>query len=706
MENCVKPNMTGDYPAIGPRIARMPQFIAALVLPLVVNSPLFFLGPAAISAISMGIGYAVTLGLALGARLLLGNKGPKPEDVQNNFRQATPGRTALYGKGKMGGPWVFGEAKDGDFHRVVALSARALTEIEEYWIDDKLVTLDGSGGVVEDPYTDVVTIRSRLGADTETSYSELTAVFPEWTVNHRGDGVASLYSVFAGVKADQLSATYPSGIQTQTRVVAKGVQVLDPRDNSTEWSDNAALCALDYMGHESGFRLPDSVLLTANARALWAQAADDCEDAITLKAGGTEPRYRLWGVYRYDERPADVLGRLMAACDARLQPTPDGGIAITVGKTRVPTVTLDESMVLSFDGVQRGKSILETANTITGQYTSVDHDWQAQDADPWVDDADVSERGEITQSADFICSPSHPQTRRLMKIAAHRANPEWRGTFIFSLAAMVAFGEREVNFRYSPFGIDGVFEVQDFQLLFGEESTPKAVQIVLQSMPATAREWTPDEEGTAPQADATSGSNAIPAVTGFTGLIVRKTVGAAQVPYAQLSWDDPPSAALTVQVQGRETGATAWQAIPVATDALTADSFVLSDGEEYEFQARHVSLSGKGGPWTASVVLTAVADPTAPGVVTGVTKTGGAGQVVLGWTSPNSANYAAANIRRNTTNNEGTATLVRTEYGPPSTADSWTDTALAAGTYYYWIKARNASGVESASVATGAVTVT
>jgi hypothetical protein len=93
-------------------------------------------------------------------------------------------------------------------------------------------------------------------------------------------------------------------------------------------------------------------------------------------------------------------------------------------------------------------------------------------------------------------------------------------------------------------------------------------------------------------------------------------------------------------------------------------------------------------------------------VVTSISAAGGVGQIAFNWTAPNSANYTAARIYTNTLNSFTGATLRRTEYGPPATADSFTVTGLAAGTYYGFVEAINASGVAAAAVATGAKTVT
>lgn len=692
---------------------RVRHGLESLVLLAVVSAGVS--GPTAIAVTVGVIVGAIQIGVAIGLSYLASSlfkpDAPKPQDVQTSVKNPVAPRVRHYGRVKTSGSWVFAESKNGNLYRVIALGTGLLDAIEEYWIDDNHVTLDANGDAQEYPYAfdgkHKARLQSRLGLPTETSYSDLTAVFSEWTTSHRGDGVSSIFARQLATASDIITKVFPNITNTVYRVVARASKVYNIATGTTIWSENAADIARDYLTNAEGMRLPSGVIDTPLASAGWLAAHNRCDEAVTLKAGGTEKRYRLWGSYQLDERPADVLSRMTAACDGRLVPTPDGGLTLDVGTWVEPTVTLDADAITGFSEVSRGRDVLTTANIIRATYLSPFHDYQSTDADQWIDDADVALRGEIAKDTSFNMAPSHGQCRRLMKLEAYRANPEWVGVFQCNLRAMAVFGQRFVRIAYPMFGINEVFEIQDFRFNIGEGGILTGVSIQVQSMPSAAYDWdAATEEGTAPITEDTVVDDTIPLPTNFDFLVDRITVGGTLVPYGVLTFDLSPSEALILQGQYKKTTDTDWSVVAISENATTANTTALSDGVTYEAQVRFVTLTGRQGAWTASQTITPVADTTAPGVVTSVTKTGAAGQVTLGWTSPNSANYTAANIRRNTVNTEGSAVLVRTEYGPPSTADSYVDGGLAAGTYYYWIKARNGSGVESASVATGSVVVT
>ncbi|MBA3576176.1 MAG: fibronectin type III domain-containing protein [Sphingomonas sp.] len=660
-----------------------------------------------VTLVTAAIGIGLSVGLNFLASALFAPEQPKPEDVQTSVKNPTVSRQRHYGRVKTSGPWVFGESKAGQLHKVIALGTGELDAIEEIWVDDNIVTVNGAGNVTVSPYNGALRILTRMGLPTETHYSELTSAFPEWDSAHRGDGISSLYAYQRGVSADKISKVFPNLTQTLYRVVARASKVFNPSTGTTVWSDNAAAVIRDFMTHADAMRLPVDMMTTTEATAGWLAAYNVATENIARKAGGTEDRYRLWGSYRLDERPADVLSRMLQCCDGRIVPTPDGGVTLDVGAWEEPTVIIDEDAIVGFSEVSRGRDILTTANVIRATYLGVTHDYQATDADQWRDEDDVSLRGEIASDLSFNMAPSHGQARRLMKLAAYRANPSWVGTFQCNLKGLAAFGKRFVRVTYPLFGIDEVFEIGDFRFNIGEGGILTGVTIQVQSMPAEAYDWDAEaEEGTEPISETVTTDDTIPLPLNFSFIFDRITVGSTLVPFGIILFDLPPSEGLKVEARYKLQSASEWNVVPVGDDATEAQTPALSDGAIYEAQVRHVTITGRQGDWTASDTVTPVADGTAPGILTNVVGTGGVGEVALSWVSPNSPNFTAVNIRRNTINTEGSATLIRTEYGPASNSDSYIDTGLAAGNYYYWLKARNGSGVESASVATGLKVVT
>src|SRR5690606_7548774 len=385
---------------------------------------------------------------------------------------------------------------------------------------------------------------------------------------------------------------------TNYRVVARTSEVKNPVTGAIAWSDNAAAVIRDYMSHRDGMRLPENLFTTPLAQAGWVTAFNRANEAVALAAGGTEPRYRLWGSYRLDERPADVLGRMLNCCDGRIVPTPDGGLTLDIGTWAEPTVVINADAIVGFSDLGRGRDIMTTANTIRATFLDPDQDYQAADADPWVDEADVLERGEIAKDVQFNMAPSHSQARRLMKLEWFRANPSWVGTFTCNLRGLVAFGERFIRIQYPLFGINSVFEVQDFRFILGEGGIVQGVTLQVQSMPETAYQWEPEQEGTAPVSDHTEVDDTIP-------VPAPPTVAFATGPVANLTFPPSPSNILNYRVRFKKTADTEWQtSASLENDATSFTTTQLAADTEYQFQLALATERGRLGDWSASTIAT------------------------------------------------------------------------------------------------------
>ncbi len=547
-------------------------------------------------------GIGLSTGLSFLAQSLFAPKAPKPEDVQQSFRQPTPTRIKHYGRVKATGPWIFGASKAGDFYKVIALGQGPIDAVEEFWLDDNLITLNSSSGEIQQsPWIggqgeSYVRIRSRLGQIPETHYDELTAQFPEWTSTHRGDGVASLFALQRAVGSDYLTSLFPNLINTNYRVVMRAAKVQNPVTGAVEWSDNAAAIIRDYIVNQDGMRLPASAVSTPLAQAGWVAAFNRAAEAVPVAAGGTQPRYRLWGSYQLSERPADVLGRMLQCCDGRLVPTPDGGLTLDIGQWEEPTVIIGPETITGFSGLKRGRDVLTTANTIRATYLEPSQDYQGADADPWADEADVLERGEIVSDMQFNMAPSHSQARRLMKLAAYRAKPNWVGTFQCNLRALAAINERFVRIEYPLFGINSVFEVQDLRFVIGEGGILTGVTLQVQSMPSDAYNWDASQEGTAPA----TGSVTEDGIPTPDSPVVTFSAGTAE-----LTFSPSPSILLFYQVRYKKTVDSTWTTSgSLENDATSFTTAALTADTQYEFQLRWVTEKGRPGPWGASTVAT------------------------------------------------------------------------------------------------------
>lgn len=542
-------------------------------------------------------GIALSTGLSFLAQSLFRPAAPRPEDVQQSYRQATAPRVRHYGRVKASGPLVFLESSQGDLYKIAALGQGPVDAIEQFWIDDKRVYLNESTFVTTAPWATKVAIQYRLGEASQTAYSFVSTRFPEWTSDHRGNGVASLAIRQLPVPDSDFLSMFPRGVETNYRVVMRAAKLVPFGGGTPAWGDNAAAVIYDYMRHADGMRLPASVLDTPLALAGWSAAFARANENVPLAAGGTEKRYRLWGSYQLNERPADVLGRMLQCCDGRLIPTPDGGLTLDIGTWEEPTVIIGPETITGWSGLKRGRDVLTTANTIRATYLEPNQDYQAADADPWVDEADVSERGEIAADAQFNMAPSHGQARRLMKLAAWRANPSWVGTFQCNLRAMAAIAKRFVRIQLPVYGINSVFEVQDFRFNIGEGGMLAGVTLSVQSMPGAAYDWEPSQEGMAPVYDETVVDDALPIPAAPT---VDFSGGAAN-----LSFSPSPSPILFYRARYKTTAGSTWttsgnlenDASTFATGSLTADT-------EYEFQLAFRTEKGRMGSWGASTVAT------------------------------------------------------------------------------------------------------
>jgi len=159
----------------------------------------------------------------------------------------------------------------------------------------------------------------------------------------------------------------------------------------------------------------------------WVAARNECDDNVTLKAGGSERRYEIAAEISVDEEPLAVLQRMARCCNARI-PECGGRYKIKVGGQSGSSVLsfTDAGVVVSegqsFDPM---KGTSELVNGVAGDYLSAADGWVPKSAPPRINtdyrDEDGIE-GIAQVSYDYVTSSSRAQ--RLMAAILKEARRE------------------------------------------------------------------------------------------------------------------------------------------------------------------------------------------------------------------------------------------------------------------------------------------
>lgn len=694
---------------------------------------IFLITELAGAALAGGIVLSVTttivgIGLSIGASLLaaqfLGPKKPEASPMERQFINRSPvsPRTRSYGRVRVGGAQAFLDEHANGLYRVLAHGEGPIDAVEEHLIGETVVALDGDGWVISPSHLAYhIYIHNRLGTSAPAAYTGMVNV--GWDGSELGRGVVTSMTYFGAGDQDTFRNRYPQGENTSYKQTQRAAKIWDPRDLDQDpddpatwaWSDNAALIVLDYLRHATGFAMPDQWFLSDIED--WKEQADISYQPVALKDGGFTPRYRLWGTYSYSDRPGDVLERLLSACNGRLMNGANGGLVLRVGYWTEPTVTIGSAAIVGFD-VGAGNDGPSTAKVLRATYTEPALGYSEADAAPWSNSGVIDEAGGGLQTADaqLYFVPSHSQCRRLMKQAAVKLAPVWRGTITTNLLGLPAMTERFVWIELEDLAASFTAEIDDADFVI-QDGIVTGLRLMIVATPAESFAWdAATEEGDAPEAPPATGSGVL-GLPGNFGVFIEAS-GADVVAVAHVDLLDPAD---MTDVRVRVAGTDTWALLPRPAAGIgMVETPPLTAAAVYEFQARSVrrdlsafGLSGllSGYPswivsnWTATVTRTATVDAVAPSPPVDLSATNYEGPAVVAWTQPASANTYAARVYWSQTNAPAGAGLLVNTFAGTSAVLAHTHASPLSGDNYYWVAAVNGSGVESARTAAGSITI-
>jgi len=605
-----------------------------------------FLAPI-ITAVAGWVGTTLAAGgigamlLRLGGSLLLSYASqalmPKPEAPARmvTLRAPVMPRDMVYGRARKGGVIVFLHAsgsKNQFLHLVVVLAAHRVKAIGAVWFEGEMAV--DAAGVAQGRWAGKVTLETRLGGDDQTAFASLMANLPEmWTPEHRLAGCAAIY-----LRLTYDQDAFPGGIPNIAVDIEGKDDILDPRTNTRGYSENAALCLADYMAHPRfGLGAAIGAGDGIDAAAL-IEAANICDEAVPLAAGGAEPRYACNGVVSLSQDPKTVIEAMLSAMAGRVAHA-GGAWRLMAGAYRLPGV------VLTADDARAGGMVLatrvsraESFNAVRGQFVSPENDWQADDFPAVTSATYLAEDGgeQVWRDLSLPFTLSSSAAQRLAKIELARARCQMTLRLAGKLSAWAAMVGETVLIEHPRWGFAAKpFEVQSLRLDLTAHGDGAALlpDLVLRETSPLIFDWDASEEAIYAAAPRTRLPSAFdvppPGVPVVSEELYVTRDGAGVKALARLTWTAAPSGFVNqYQIEARRGGNADW-ADQGRTDATSFEIRDIAPGA-WEFRVKALSVLGVASEWrsVAAEILGLAAPPAA---LQGLTLQTAGGLAILKW---------------------------------------------------------------------------
>jgi hypothetical protein len=564
-------------------------------------------------------------------------------------------RRLIYGQVLVSGTLVFLHttgANNQQLHMIIALAGHEVEELGDIYFGDEVVPFNGSGDATGF-YSGLVHMGKFTGTSTQNVEASLNADAPAvWTSAHRLRGIAYLY-----IRLTYSAEKFPNGLPN-VRCMVKGKKVFDPRTSTTVWSANAALCAADY--------LEDSTFGKGVARARirsadLIEAANICDENITLNPSGTEDRYTCNGTINADQDPDAVLLDLAGAMAGHIVDT-GGTWTVRAGAHRTPTLSLTDADLCGGFTVQPRQSRRDTFNRVRGIYISPTTNWAAADFPPIANTTYKAADGGIWLDRDvqfnFTTSPATAQ--RLAKIELERGRQQITCGGVYMLKAMQCMPGDVVEITRATLGWTAKqFSVisWDFRLVGEGDNLTLGIALELQETAAGVWDWANGEETTVDLAPNTTLPDpftvALPTSLTATSDATTTDLQAdgSVVPRVRLDWTAPADINVTqggvIRIEFKPDASADWRPwSTVRGDAVREFIGAVVIGTAYNFRIRAENNLFVPTAWV-TVNATAAGDlaaPAAPASLTAVTGTGKA--VSLDWPDSAEADLGEYEVQR------------------------------------------------------------
>ncbi|EMF5563921.1 TPA: DUF1983 domain-containing protein [Proteus mirabilis] len=333
------------------------------------------------------------------------------------LRSSSAPETVIVGKTVISGLLFFAEEEAGEQDEnekitlALALAGHPIEKIGKIWLGDDLIETFGEYTVHEVKHLWLKSLKItapvvevELHNDREDVDPFMLKNCPSWKEDMIGRGLAWLRVTLT---FDQ--EKFPYGLPN-VKCEVWGKHLFDPRTGQTAWSNNGALVILDYYRHY--LKVPDTDIDFDSFK----QAADLCDEKVSLPEGGFESRYTLNGAYDLNESPSSILEAMHKCINA--EPTFTAGKhGIQIGAYYGPAIkTITETQLIGSVTCTPETGLKDATNAVYGTFIDAEQLYTKTDFTPVIVDEWVKEDGlEIRENIDYRFVTSPYQAQRLAR---------------------------------------------------------------------------------------------------------------------------------------------------------------------------------------------------------------------------------------------------------------------------------------------------
>lgn len=397
---------------------------------------------------------------------LFGPKMPKAQATRlNPSLDPMAHRKFVFGETAMNTDIRYFEPSGTDqeyFDFIIATSAHEVESIDGIWFDDREAWRNDGTGVLN-PYIGYLTV-TPITKGTAANYITINSGDP-WGSSCRLTGCSYVHlRIKRTGSGSAVDSPLVNGLPGRVTIKGKGAKLYDPRldttvtggsgaeraTDQTTWGSGASTNrenpALQLLWFLLGWRIPDSTGKLSVGCGVPASridlpsfitAANICDEAIALAAGGTEPRYRTAGVGSDADSRMEIIQILLTAMNATLRDS-NGKLSITVMKNDLatPVLTFDDNDILGDFSWNQTRGLDEMMNAVHGRYTDPSNESLFQSVEYPVVSITSIDGIERMQTLDLPWVQKGTRAQRIAKQVLQRA--QYKGIFsaTFSMKAL------------------------------------------------------------------------------------------------------------------------------------------------------------------------------------------------------------------------------------------------------------------------------